>query len=348
MKLASLYPMVEGYKDYAAFGFRGPVLDPLQLDAIDFSVSYTPVSLLPPKERIHAGVDIDTYPWKLSTAYNRADFYDLFGPTKTSMEGYFLALQYSDALFTDHPQTADLTLRTAGYGGLKRLPDFQNIATPFEDFYTLDGKLRYSNLLRTLGAVEMEEGIDTKFYSSNTLVNSKIFPRLCGTLDYGFLLPMMHSSVWLRGSAGQAFGDRSNPFANFYFGGFGNNWVDYQEARRYREYYTFPGVAIDEIGGSNFGKLMAEWVLPPLKFRRFGFPSVYFNWAQLMLFSSGLSTDIENSRDQRTFANVGAQADLKLVMFSLLESTFSFGYAVAAEENQRTSNEIMFSLKILR
>ena len=47
-------------------------------------------------------------------------------------------------------------------------------------------------------------------------------------LDYGFQLPINHSSIWFRGAAGVGIGDRNNPFANFYFGGFGNNYIDYQ------------------------------------------------------------------------------------------------------------------------
>jgi hypothetical protein len=304
--------------------------------------------LLPRKQRIHASVDFDHYPWKISTTYNHADFYDLFGPTKTSRAGYSLAVQYHDILIRDRPELMDFTIRAAGYGGLERLPDYQNVATSFDKFFTLSGKLNYSSLLRTLGAVEYEKGIQTDVSSYNTYVSSKIFPRIYATLDYGLLLPLLHSSIWLRSSAGQSFGGRFDPFANFYFGGFGNNWVDHQEARRYREYYSFPGVAINEIGGKNFGKLLAEWVLPPVHFRHFGVPSLYFNWTQLMLFTSGIVTNFDSSPDRRAFGNVGAQLDLKLVMFSLLESTFSFGYAVAVEQDQRLSNEFMFSLKILR
>ena len=348
IRLASLYPMVEGFKDFAAFGFRGLLLDPLGLYGLDMSLSYSPNALLPQKQRIHASASVDHYPWKISTTYNNADFYDLFGPTKTSRAGYSLALQYSDALIRDRPESMDFSIRAAGYGGLERLPDYQNVATSFDKFFTLTGKLNYSSLLRTLGAVEYEKGIQTGISSYNTYVNAKVFPRLYATLDYGFLLPLLHSSVWLRSSAGQSFGGRFDPFANFYFGGFGNNWVDHQEARRYREYSSFPGVAIDEIGGKNFGKLLGEWVLPPVHFRHFGVPSLYFNWTQLMLFTSGIVTNFDSSPDKRTFGNVGAQVDLKLVMFSLLESTFSVGYAVAVEQNQRLSNEFMFSLKILR
>ena len=351
IKLASLYPMVEGYKDFIAYGLRSSLLDPLGLYDLDLSLSFSPVSLLPTKERVHALAEFSHYYyrswWKLTATYNRADFYDLFGPTKTSRAGYSIAVQYNNMLLDDRPEYMDFSVRVAGYGGLERLPDFQNIPTLYDKFYTLDGKLTYSSLLRTLGAIEYEKGIKMGLFLSNSLVNSSVFPRLYATLDYGFLLPLLHSTVWLRGSAGQSFGDRDSPFAGFYFGGFGNNWVDNQDARRFREYYAFPGVAIDEIGGSNFGKVLAEWVLPPIRFRRFGVPSLYFNWSQLMIFASGIATNVDQGSDRRLFANAGAQMDLKLVMFSLLESTLSFGYAIAAQQNQRCSNEFMISLKIL-
>jgi hypothetical protein len=348
VRLASLYPIVEGFKDFAAYGFRASLGDPLGLYGIDATLSYSTVSLLPAKERIHAAFDIDHYPWTLSTTYNHADFYDLFGPTKTSRAGYSIALKYHDFLITDRPQSMEYTIRGAAYGGLERLPDFQNIATSFDKFFTLGGNVKYSYLLRTLGAIEYEKGIATGLFSYNTFVNSTVFPRVYATLDYGTLLPLLHSSLWLRSAAGQSLGDRSSPFANFYFGGFGNNWVDHQEARRYREYYSFPGVDIDEIGGKNFGKLLAECTLPPLHFRRFGFPGLYFSWTQLMLFTGGLLTNVDSNLDKRTYMDLGAQLDFKLVIFSLLESTFSFGYAAAVQQDQRLSKEFMFSLKILK
>ena len=58
-----------------------------------------------------------------------------------------------------------------------------------------------------------------------------------------------NSPVWIRSSFGQSFGDRTNPFANFYFGGFGNNWVDHLDTSRYREYYSLAGVPLDQVNG---------------------------------------------------------------------------------------------------
>ena len=106
---------------------------------------------------------------------------------------------------------------------------------------------------------------------------------------------------------------------------------------------------LNSIGGTNYAKGMIEWDLPPVRFRRFGFPALYFNWARLALFSQGIVTNLDRDDVWRSeLVNVGAQLNVKLVMFSSLESTFSVGYAVAAEEGWKPEDEFMISLKILR
>ena len=200
---------------------------------------------------------------------------------------------------------------------------------------------------KTIGAVDDEYGFQWTATTTANHVTGRFFPQLYGTYNRGFLLPVEHSSIWIRSSAGKSFGDRNNPFANFFFGAFGNNWIDYQELRRYREFYSFPGLDLNEAGGTDFGKLTLEWTLPPLRFRRVGVPSFYTNWARLALFSSGLSTDIGERALRRTFYDVGAQVDLSMVLFSNLDSTLSVGYATA-KEKRKNSNEVMLSLKLLR
>ena len=348
IRLASLYPIIDGYKVHMGMGLKASLMDPLGLHNIDISVSYSPGPRRASAERFHALLDYAHYPWKITTAYNRADFYDLFGPTKTSRKGYSLAVQYGDYVINERPLSLEYKIRTAGYWGLERLPEFQNVATSFDRFYTVNAGMTYSRLLRTLGAVEFEKGVSAGVVSANTVVRSILYPRMHGTVDYGILLPLLHSSVWLRGAAGVSFGDRNEPFANFYFGGFGNNWVDHQEARRYREYSSFPGIDLNAAGGANFGKGMVEWVLPPLRFRHFGAPGLYVNWTQLNLFAGGLVTNADSAPDRQVVGDLGAQLDMKLVIFSLLESTFSLGAAVASQYGGRPSTELMVSLKILR
>lgn len=347
LQLASIYPVVQGYKDLAAYGLCFTIADPLGLHALDVTASYSPYQSLIENERVHATLNYHYWQWKVNAYYNQADFYDLFGPTKTSRKGYSLSVGYNDFFFNNRPQTFEYTVTVGGYGGLERLPDFQNISTSFDKFFTFNGKISYKYVLRSLGAIDVEKGIRWDFGVSNTLVNAKLFPKISTNIHYGIMLPMDHSSLWLRTSLGFSPGDRNDPFANFYFGGFGNNRVDYQEVQRYREYYSFPGVELNEIGGTTYGKMLLEWSLPPFRFRRFGFQNLYCTYAHLSLFSSGIITNVDDEVTRRNAGNVGAQIDFKIVIFSNLESTLSFGYAAAFEALQRTSKEFMVSLRIL-
>ena len=138
-------------------------------------------------------------------------------------------------------------------------------------------------------------------------------------------------------------GRRENAFSSFFFGGFGNNWVDWGEVRRYRDEESFPGLELNETGGTDFAKGTVEWTLPPMRFRRVGVPGLYTNWARLALFSSGLATDLGRPDERREMWNAGAQVDFSLVLFSTLESTFSVGYAQAFEHGS-SSDEVMISL----
>ncbi len=213
--------------------------------------------------------------------------------------------------------------------------------------YWFNAELHYKNLVKSLGAVEDEEGFESELGVRTNAVRGTGYPRVLGGVSWGFLLPIDHSSLWWRASAGHGFGDRNEPFANFYFGAFGNNWVDHENIHRYREAESFPGISLNEAGGVTFGKFGVEWDLPPLRFRRAGLPAVYCTWARLALFSSVLVTDPEFADQRRTLGDVGAQADFQLVIGSSLNTTLSLGVAAAAERAGHPVRELMFSIKIL-
>ncbi len=348
LRFASVYPVVEGYKDFPAYGFRFNLLDPLGgIDKLDITATYTPHRILPSEERLHLGFDYHHWNFSLFGTLNGTDFYDLFGPTKTSRKGYSIGVEYGDYLMYDKPSKLEYTLKAAGYGGLEKLPDYQNINASFDKFAAFSADLAYSRLLRSLGAVEYEEGILWKLASRVNAVNGKIYPRFYATSDIGFILPWNHSSLWFRNSLGYSIGERAEPFANFFFGGFGNNWVDYQAADRYRTYYSFPGLELNEAGGTSYGKCMIEWTLPPLRFRRFGVPSFYFRWARLAFFATGLVTNVDDRDFRRSYLSLGAQLNIRLVTFSLLKSMISLGYAAAFPEGEPLAREFMVSFKIL-
>ena len=91
-KLDNLYPVVEGYEDAAgnyavAGGVRLNFSDRIGATGLELTSSYSPNEALEPFERLHMRAVFRHWNWNLSGALNRADFYDLFGPTKTSRRG---------------------------------------------------------------------------------------------------------------------------------------------------------------------------------------------------------------------------------------------------------------------
>jgi len=347
IRLESAYPVVRGYKDSVAYGYRVNFSDPLSLNRIDLVTSYSPDHSLPSDQRTHAQLEYHRYDWRATAAYNAADFYDLLGPTKTSRRGYVFGLGYDKMLLYDQPRKLTLSLDGKFYGNLDRLPDYQNVFATFDKLFTVRAKLRYTNLRSSLGHVDDEKGEAWQFAAENNYVNGTAIPRIWADYDWGFALPLRHSSIWLRSSGGTAFGDRLSPYANFYFGGYGNNWVDHGPEKRYREYYSFPGVALNEISGKNYAKSVLEWNLPPVRFRRVGRPGFYLSWVRPALFTSGLITNMDDAIVRRTVRNAGTQVDLRFNLLSRLDMTLSGGYAVAFGNNLTKHDEAMISLKIM-
>lgn len=352
-KLDSAYPVVEGYQDAlginaVAAGMRFNFSDRLGATNLEFTASYSPDERLDPYERTHLRAVFRHWNWKLSGSLNRADFYDLFGPTKTSRRGYSVVAQYSDNLFLDGPTSFGYTMQAAQHGNLAILPEFQNVATAFDRLASFSGELHYESFRKSLGAIDSEVGSSWSTAIRSNLVNGELYPRLSLDAAKGFLLPLDHSSVWFRASAGSALaGDRTQPFARFFFGGFANNWVDHREIKQFRATESFPGLEINEVGGATFTKAQVEWMLPPLRFRSVGVPSAYLRWANLSFFASGLVTDVSETALRRTFTSAGAQVDLRLVTLSHLDSTISLGYAVANGDGVPLSSSVMLSFKIM-
>ena len=209
-------------------------------------------------------------------------------------------------------------------------------------------KLHYENLRSSLGSVEAEKGQQSDVYVAANYADGDFVPQVLGTYDFGFQLPLTHSSIWLRNAAGVGFGDRDDPFAQFFFGGFGNNWVDHRATRRYREFYAFPGLELNEVGGRTFAKAILDWNLPPIYFRRVGTPGFFANWARTSIFVAGVTTDFDGKAVRQTLGDAGAQMDIRFTMLSRLPLTLSFGYAAAFERGAAPRHEGMISLKAPR
>jgi len=340
------YPVLQGYKNDIGFGYRLNVDDPLQFASFGITAAYTPDSKQT-DERAHVDIVGRYLNWRGELAWNKSDFYDLFGPTKVSRKGFASYLGYDQLLIYDEPRKLTLSYDVEYHDHIDTLPNAQNVSTPFTQLLIGKLGLHYTDVRSSLGSVDEEKGV---LWNAVVKVNSvphETPTQVYGNFDYGFQLPLRHSSIWLRTSAGASSGNRDNPVANFYFGAFGNNYVDNGAIKRYREYESMPGFGIDEISGHSFARELVEWDLPPVVFESLGTPALYLNWLRPAVFAAGLWTDPTDSSRRNDFQSLGAQADLRFSVLHWYNMTLSVGYAVGFKGGRRSGDEVMVSLKIL-
>ena len=342
---SSWYPIIQGYRDEIALGANLQWQDPVGLHRFELNASYSWNT--PSDESVHLSAEYQALNWWARYWHNYADFYDLFGPTERSRKGDAFFVGYDKALILDDPKRLDFYSELAYYTGLDTLPNNQNRPSFFiEDILTFKAGLEFEHTRRSLGAVDHEKG--WRWNAEGRVDRSEFdtIPKLRGGIDFGFALPWKHSSVWFYNFVGWADGNRLDPLTNFYFGGFGNNYVDNREVKRYRRYYSMPGFEIDEIGGREFGKITAEFNFPPVRFSEAGKPGFFLKHIRPAVFASGLITD-PGERFERTTASVGFQLDLEFTLIHRLPMTMSVGWAAGYEDGDRRDGEWMVSLKIL-
>ncbi|HEY8048366.1 MAG TPA: hypothetical protein VIE63_04280, partial [Ramlibacter sp.] len=347
LQVESGYPVLQGYKNAVGLGYRLNLADTLGFAKVSITGAYTPAGDLQGKERGHFAIDGEYLGWRASIAQNRSDFYDLFGPTKRSRKGTAVNFGYDDILVYDEPRTLVLKWDLHWRDGIDTLPEAQNVATPFTRLAIAEVGLHYKDLRRSLGAVDDEKGVAGTVDVSTTRVNGDMIPQALAHGAYGWQLGLAHSSIWLHGAAGAVNGDRTNPVANFYFGSFGNNYVDSREIKRYHEWQSMPGFGIDEISGQKFVKGTAEWNIPPVVFESAGWPAFHAAWLRTSAFASTLVTDPGEPALRHRWTSLGVQSDLRFSVLHWNEITLSAGYAVGFDRGRRRGSEFMVSLKIL-
>ena len=341
------YPVLEGYRDTVALGYHLDLSDPIGLNGLSATASYSIDNDLPSSERFHADIEYRKFNWSFRYWHNLADFYDLFGPTERARKGDAFIVKYEKPLIYDLPRRLDLEASAAYYANLDTLPNNQNVPTSFSELASTWAKLTYENTRKSLGAVDHEKGFRWDVAGYADYADNEFVPKLRAGFDFGFALPFKHSSIWLYNAAGLVDGERDNTLANWYFGGYGNNYVDDGEVKRYREYYSFPGFEIDEISGQDFFKSVLEWNLPPVTFEEVGTPSFYLSWLRASLFAGAMVTDVGDREYEENYATLGVQMDLYFTIVHRLSMTLSVGYAQGYVDGSKYDDELMLSLKIL-
>ena len=339
----SAYPVLQGYKEHAGLGYHVHIDDPLSLAVIGITAAWTPT--LAGDERFHLDAQYQYLGWHAGLSWNRSDFYDLFGPTIRSRRGLAARGGYDHALVFDEPRRLDVKTELAYYRKLDALPESQNVQATADRLLTAEAGLYFTDVRKSRGAVDDEKGMVASVVVAGNRA-TRTSEQLRGTFDVGFTVPLGHASVWLRNAGGIAHGERDDPYASFYLGGFGNNYVDSRAEKRYREHYAFPGFGLNEISGLRFTRHMLEANLPPVVFESVGTPAFHLAWLRPAVFASALWTKT-NGTPTAGYRNVGAQFDLNFSVLHWYPMKLSFGYAVGFRGSQRAGDEWMVSLKVL-
>jgi hypothetical protein len=264
------------------------------------------------------------------------------------MKGNRFLVGYDKTLIYDEPKKLGFSAELNHFANLDRLPRYQNVPATVDKLTTFETELNYSHLRSSLGHVDDEKGFSWRLAAAASHVDGDTIPKFLGEFNFGFALPWKHSSIWFRNAAGVAIGEIDDEFANFYFGGFGNNYVDRGVVKRYREFYALPGFELNQVPGRNFYRGMFEWNLPPLRFERVGTPGFYLSWARPSLFVTSLVTNTDSSQFREDVGDVGAQIDFRFTVLSRMDMTLSVGYAAGLYgDSQSDTDEFMVSLKIL-
>ena len=341
------YPVIEGYKDSVALGWHLGFADPIGIESLGITASYSPTESLPAGDRLHLNIDYKTLNWRARYWHNNASFYDLFGPTKRGLKGDAYHLGYHKPIILDDPRRLEFSADAAYFTGLDTAPGHQNVLSTYDTMRTLRAGLNYTNTYRSANSVDHESGLRWSVSPSYVGAGSDDILGLRGGFDVGFPLPLAHSSLWLYSAAGRLNGNRSNSQGNYYFGGFKNNYVDDGDVKRYRGYDTFPGFEIDEISGQTFVKSFFELNLPPIRFEEVGTPGLYLSWIRPALFAGVLVADGGSQVYRRSVKNLGGQLDLNINLMHRLPMTLSMGYARGFSDQGTASSEWMLSLKIM-
>ena len=347
LKLAGMYPIVEGYKGAISPGYFFHFEDPLQFNQINASFSISPFDHMRMRDRFHAKVQLKSLDWDVQYRHNAADFYDLFGPVERSRRGDALIIKYDKTRIYDPPRQLDLFGSAAIFTGLETLPTAQNIASP-KTIVSFESGVRYTNTRRALGSVDHEKGIAWRALADLDYApgDRAAFPKIFGGVDYGVPLPWPNSSAWVYASAGAGWGEHLHPLGAFYFGSFRNNYVDDRPEKRYREMESFPGFEIDEIAARRFAKLTGEVNLPPIRFAEVGTPAFYLSHLRPAAFAGIMATRAPD-RTNHTYADVGAQLDLNFTIALRLPMVFSVGAAAGFADGHYRKTEWLASLKIM-
>ena len=345
LQFHSFIPVISGFQDQKVIGAYTHIADPLFLHDFTFEVGVSPFNDNTAKVHFKGNYEYKRK-YRLEIAHNAPSFYDLFNERKSGMIGTKVALGHTHYWKFDIPHKIKQTSELALYAGIEAINDnLINVSNP--DFLVFETSINSSNVRRAIGSVDSEFGNEWTVTLMALGAGQKNPPVAVGLhTEWGRFMTWAwpHWVLHLKLAAGYLHTQQDLAFGKFYFGGFGNQYLENKEVKQYRHAFRFPGVPIYSLVSERFTKVMVEHNLPPLRFGNARLGQHFLSHIDASWFSQGL---IVKSNRKNMWVNLGAQVNFVFMHWFNLESTFSAGIAKAWNRSGSTWDWFI-SFKLLK
>ena len=343
----SVIPVISGFMHQAAVGVYAHLADPNLVHDIKVEMSYSPS----PQNELMPRYHFDAkYEYKkqllFRVQHNAANFYDLINKRKRSTMQTKIILGNTHYWKYDQPHRIKHVNQLAAYIGTQAIND-NIVKVKRSDFFVFQSMFESSNLRRSVGSVDAERG--TRW--GLTLMTFHVEPQnfkhvggIHGEWENYSIWGWPHNTLHLKLYAGIRYIKENMAIGRFYFGGFGNRFLENEKVDHFSKVFRFPGMPIYSLPAKHFVKAMVEQKLPPLRFSNAYLGRHCLSHADLSCFSQALSVEPYLGG---AWIDLGAQLNLHFRHWFNLESTLSFG--IARAWNVHTSSwEWFISFKPLR
>ncbi len=347
LQIHSLIPVVSGFQDRVVVGLFSHLADPLYTHDFTFEAGVSPFNRNTSGPSFHfKGRYEYKRTYRVELDHNAPSFYDLFNPRKSGMNGTKLGLGHTHYWKFDNPHKIEQKTDLAFYTGVTSINDnLVPISTP--NFVSLETSLHSNHVRRAIGSADTEHGNDwTMTLMALGLRNQdlQVVGGLHGEWNHYRTWGWHHNVLHTQVAAGYLHTEEGLGLGQFYFGGFGNQYLEDKPVKQYRDSFRFPGIPIHSVSVDRFAKVMVEHNLPPWRFRNLSVGRHYLSHIDATWFTQGL---FAGSPRGSLWWNWGAQINLVFKHWSNLETTLSAGLA-QAWHRAGTSRSWFLSFKLLK
>ncbi len=344
----SVMPIVTGFQSQKAIGMYTHLADPLYIHDVQIEMGVTPYRLNLPVPRFHfKGRYEYRRRLKFGVDHNAPNFFDLANERKRSMIGNKFTATHTKFWKYDIPHKIKQVSEVALYTGIKAIND-NLVLVSRPDFVVMQSALTSANIRRSIGSVDSEKGSELSLTGMFFAVEPHKNADMVGGFhaEAGYYLPALfpHNILHFKLMGGYRRTLDDMAIGKFYFGGFGNRYLEDGKIRQYRKVFRFPGIPIYSLATDRFVKGLIEHSSPPYRPGGIHLGHHYLSYINASWYSQGLWL---NSPRSKLWLSLGAQINFNFKHWYNLQSTLSLGAARAWWQDHH-NNEWFISLKLFK